>query len=208
MSCDPIDLSDPKVQLRDIARKLFSTTSVPGGLLPEFVGSPQPNRGGLGTGKCACGNRISANKIGCLSCNEKLLAESEKFKLMRRIWNSVPRVKCKGLCQVECSNVPVTPVEARYIQIRTQFELPVHGHGKLAGYAEDLHQFPTLGHNSEPCEFLDELGNCSIYNDRPFICRSYGHDIDSLRCNYGCEVEEVMSGEKLSHLLRSLMRMG
>src|SRR5579863_6962419 len=94
------------------------------------------------------------------------------FREMFQVWRSVPNVACKGLCQRQCGNVPLMPIEATYIEQKYHVSLPVAIHGENVG--RDL-AFKTLGINI-PCPFLSEYthaGRCTIYNDRPVICRAY-----------------------------------
>lgn len=110
------------------------------------------------------------------------------FRRMKVVWSSVPKVHCKGLCQKECGNVPLLPVEALYLEQKLGRTFPEAVHG-------NRFVFKTLG-DKVFCPFLTEIsyrGRCSIYEDRPMICRSYGHDIDALRCEWGCEVERPMT---------------
>ena len=124
------------------------------------------------------------------------------FRDMFKLWLSVPKVKCKGLCQRECGNVPLLPVEALYLEKKYEITLPVVVHG-------DKFLFKTLG-DRVPCPFLSEWsqrGQCTIYNDRPMICRAYGHDIHDLRCQYGCEAERPLLSKFFLTLQRSLKKL-
>lgn len=102
-------------------------------------------------------------------------------ELLARLWavyEAVPPVKCKGLCQSDCSNVPIFPLEALYL---------IERHGARVEFAEHRGGtlMPTLGRNKS-CQFLDAGGRCSIYEDRPLVCRQFGHGIASLSCRFGC----------------------
>lgn len=123
------------------------------------------------------------------------------FSTMTKIWLRVPRVYCKGLCQRECGNVPVTPIEALFIERKYHVTLPsaLHGNGAF--------KFKTLGVDEECCPFLTDRstnGQCSIYNDRPMVCRAYGHDLDSLKCPFGCKVERPLKPFLLAKFYKEL----
>ena len=129
--------------------------------------------------------------------------EFQIIQKMKHIWFQVPKVHCKGLCQDSCQNVPVMPVEAEYLQQQYSVTLPVLQHGGDLG----LHfQFHTLGPDSTPCQFLNEAGRCSIYRDRPLICRSYGHDVDFLRCQWGCD-EAKFNSNRLQSLMKQMVQL-
>jgi hypothetical protein len=61
---------------------------------------------------------------------------------------------------------------------------------------------PTLGLN-QPCEFLKD-GLCSIYEDRPLICRMFGHPILTLDCGHGCKARTPLAVEASMDLLKSM----
>jgi Fe-S-cluster containining protein len=114
---------------------------------------------------------------------------------MKRLWRDVPHVQCKGLCQGACTNVPLMPVEAIYlIEKHAANPLPAwHGFGYKAT------MMPTLGING-PCEFLRE-GRCSIYDDRPAVCREYGHKVLTLDCGHDCQPSRPFTNEAASAIM-------
>ena len=81
------------------------------------------------------------------------------------IYAAVPDANCKGLCQRACGPVLMSQAEARIIMAK---------HGS----APDFHR-ETL-----TCTNLVG-GKCSIYADRPLICRLYG-TTRGLMCQHGC----------------------
>lgn len=118
-------------------------------------------------------------------------------KRLKRIWEKVPEVHCKGYCFASCTNVPLLPAEADYIEEKFQVQLPTvtHQQGRL---------FKTLGPNFEPCRFLIDK-RCSIYEDRPLACRAFGHDLSSLRCPHGCTAARELSGGAFQGMLNELI---
>ena len=129
-----------------------------------------------------------------------------EFKIiskMKHVWFQVPRVQCKGKCQDSCSNVPVAPVEAEYLQQEYRVTFPILEHGLEMGIPPA--EFHTLGPNNTPCMFLKD-GRCSIYRNRPLICRAYGHDIAFLRCGWGCD-EGKFNNRRLGSLLLQLFQL-
>lgn len=103
---------------------------------------------------------------------------------MKKLWWMVPYVHCKGLCQASCTNVPLFPTEALYlIEKHKAVILPA-----LVPAMESTVMVPVLG-AGEPCQFLDTNGRCSIYNDRPSVCREFGHKALTLDCGYDCKAK-------------------
>ena len=119
------------------------------------------------------------------------------MKRLKRIWEKVPEVHCKGYCYASCTNVPLLPAEADYIEQKFQVQLPtvMHQQGR---------QFETLGPNFEPCRFLVE-NRCSIYQDRPLMCRAFGHNLTTLPCPHGCTTAHELSSRAFQGMLNELI---
>lgn len=105
-----------------------------------------------------------------------------RMRKLREVYAQVPDVGCKGLCQRACGPVPALPVEKRILQSRVPPEqlklvvLPVgNGQGVQAYYNTE----------TGSCPMLDRAGRCSIYADRPLVCRLWGATED-LPCQWGC----------------------
>lgn len=87
------------------------------------------------------------------------------------LYNQVPRVHCKGLCQDQCTTIGAGPTEtARCGQ----------------AIATPATRLPEQW--ADPCPSLTADGRCAIYQQRPMICRVYGAAAD-LPCDHGCHVE-------------------
>jgi uncharacterized protein len=97
---------------------------------------------------------------------------------LTRIYEQVPEVHCKGLCYQNCSIIPVTEVEHAVIAKR---------------------------HGSPPeaigiiCDKLKN-GRCTIYADRPLICRLFGA-VKGMRCPFGCTPKQFLSQRDAYKLL-------
>lgn len=114
---------------------------------------------------------------------------------MKRLWRMSPHVQCKGLCSGACTNVPVTPIEALYI---------IQKHSAvLVPAAHVVTVMPTLGANS-PCPML-KAGRCSIYDDRPLVCRQYGHKVATLDCGHDCVAKVPLTEQLMLDLWTSLV---
>lgn len=117
---------------------------------------------------------------------------------MKRLWRMVPHVQCKGLCQGACTNVPLPAVEALYLIQKYDAKIVPAGHGPNLQVI-----MPTLGVQA-PCQFL-KAGRCSIYDDRPMVCRQYGHDVLTLSCGHGCKPVKPLPIRMVMDLMASLV---
>jgi hypothetical protein len=81
-----------------------------------------------------------------------------------RIYSEVPEVNCKGLCHRACGPIEMSVFEKKAI---------VEKHGNL----------PSVDHNLTCSKLIEK--RCSIYEDRPLICRLYGAT-RGLPCSHGC----------------------
>lgn len=72
---------------------------------------------------------------------------------------------CEQGCNACCSiDVSMTRLEAEMISLKT-------------GHEMDRGSSQTRGHRGKPCTFLAEDGSCSVYDVRPFNCRTF-HTLD------------------------------
>ena len=96
---------------------------------------------------------------------------SKKPKTLAEIYASLPTVECQGKCQEACGPIYFLPAEVDLL--------------KEAGQA-----FPHCRDNAQTgrlsCSSLDSEGKCSIYANRPLICRLFGVS-KKLRCPFGCK---------------------
>ena len=100
--------------------------------------------------------------------------DNQKLKRLHKIYRKIPKIKCKGLCTSDCGVIGGT---------RLEFERMEQVSGQKPKCTDDL-----------VCNYLKD-GRCSIYLDRPSICRQYGVAED-LPCPHGCEAERVMTSEE------------
>lgn len=104
------------------------------------------------------------------------MGKNQKNRLaqLEEIYGSIPRVQCIGKCQLACGPVGLFPIEAENIKAK--------GH-TLPVASEDL-----------VCSKLSATGTCSMYSDRPLVCRMYGA-VPALQCPYGCKPERPLDPE-------------
>lgn len=113
------------------------------------------------------------------------MTKSKKLRVLREIYDSIPSAGCKGLCVSECSTIPVFDFELEQIEAATGRKLPTMSAGDEIG---GLLLGSEIG---EPCPLL-VMGRCSVYDQRPLICRAFG-SVEGLRCPHGCRPDELVS---------------
>lgn len=95
-----------------------------------------------------------------------------------KIYGDIPRIECKGLCGDACGPINMHPFERLQIR-RRGVKLPPH--------AEQMRLLQASADKHYNCPALSEDERCTVYSDRPTICRLWGV-MDALRCPYGCEL--------------------
>lgn len=95
------------------------------------------------------------------------------------IYARVPSIVCKGLCHTSCGPVPATNLEIEAIEKKS---------------------FVPWGVDAKATCSMLFAGRCTVYTDRPLICRIYG-TAESLSCPYGCVPERVMSDDEAHELI-------
>ncbi len=97
---------------------------------------------------------------------------------LERIYRALPTVSCKGLCAETCGPIEMSPTERRRITETYDIDIPP---------ADEALQAIHEGRRTPDCPALAD-GRCSIYDDRPLICRLWGA-VESMPCPHGCEVK-------------------
>jgi hypothetical protein len=90
----------------------------------------------------------------------------DQRRSLEEIYASIPDVGCTGACFECCSFIGLFDREQ-------------------ARFKEKGIRLPQI--HEAPCYHLDWKGQCSIYDDRPLVCRLYGV-IPDLKCPFGCKV--------------------
>lgn len=96
------------------------------------------------------------------------------------IYAQIPRLECKGKCQESCSAIALFPAEVVRIS---------------------PHGLPTTNNNLQ-CSKLTIMG-CSIYRDRPLICRLFGV-VKKMRCPFGCIPEQWLTDAEAQNLMKQV----
>ena len=108
---------------------------------------------------------------------------------IQAVYDQVPDVECQGKCTQACGPIGFSQAEADQwvdqgiIAPRT-IHHPVHG--------------------ALTCDKLSTEGRCTIYKDRPLICRLFGA-VKRLKCPHGCRPKgQFLLDPKVSELFRAL----
>lgn len=96
-----------------------------------------------------------------------------------KIYDEIPQIDCKGLCGDVCGPIDMHPWERRQIR-RAGVKLPPHRQQREEQRANGGHY---------TCPALSAEERCTVYDDRPTICRLWGV-MDALRCPYGCTLRD------------------
>lgn len=103
---------------------------------------------------------------------------------LQAIYDKVPAVACKQLCQDSCGPIMMTNYEWKRV-------CAVVGH-------------KPKGKPSLECPLLKD-GECSVYAVRPLICRLWGV-VREMRCPHGCEPVRWLSDAEARSLLEEANR--
>jgi uncharacterized protein len=103
------------------------------------------------------------------------------------IYAQLPTVECQGRCQSSCDSVKMTEPERARILER---------HGRTV---------PDGMFGERLCPALSPFGRCSVYADRPFICRLWGLT-PQLRCPHGCRPAGGFMPDEMAYPLLDRLR--
>lgn len=108
-------------------------------------------------------------------------------QLQREVYDHIPKINCKQLCQAACSIIPCSVAEANAIQSEAGRPLEV-----LDGLV---------------CSMLSNDGGCSVYDLRPAVCRLYGVT-EGMECPFGCVPERWLPRRESMALLDKADQIG
>ncbi len=108
-------------------------------------------------------------------------ADADALREIDAIYASLPTIECRGECWDSCGSIAMTSVEQRRIATR---------HGRI---------LPLQASFDGLCPALTMLGRCSVYADRPLVCRLFGL-VPSMRCNFGCVPDGGLMTERDGYL--------
>lgn len=123
---------------------------------------------------------------------------------LHQLYGKLPSVNCKGLCWNSCGPIDLSTAERRRI-VEWGVEIPVFTEERSQRWAADEPLYcPALEHNPE----LPGGVGCSVYNDRPLICRIWGVGEDDLACPHGCETTGTLTHAEVMDLLMESFKIG
>ncbi len=102
-------------------------------------------------------------------------------RALDEVYAQIPRIECRGECWDSCGPIQMTRVEQQRMAVRQGKTLP-------------------LLSKARRCPMLGMFGQCTVYDDRPLICRLWGV-VPSMQCNFGCVPEGGLLSERAGHLL-------
>lgn len=91
-------------------------------------------------------------------------------ELRLRIYGPMPTIACKGLCIRSCGPLGMSALEYDIIE-------------EVSGRPLDVDEEGTCTHLVR--------GRCSVYRDRPLICRLFGV-AEGIECEHGCKPSRVL----------------
>jgi len=97
---------------------------------------------------------------------------------LNKIYKKIPTLKCPPGCSACCGPVPLCSKEALILK-----EIVKNNSDKAL--LEGLDSFMTPIDSEMNCRFSSDKG-CTVYGNRPFMCRLYG-TVESLKCPIGCK---------------------
>jgi hypothetical protein len=103
---------------------------------------------------------------------------------LEEIYNSLPKITCQGKCQECCGPIGIFPAEADNIK-------------------SSNHSLPSLNSELTCSKLVPVFGTCSIYQQRPLICRLWGI-AKEMPCPFGCKPERYLSREEANALIKRI----
>ena len=105
------------------------------------------------------------------------------------VYDRIPDVSCKGLCQDSCGPIAMSVEEDRRVRERG-FSIPTMVEGLAAIERGEDYYCPAL---------VD--GRCAVYEVRPTICRLWAAT-ESMPCPHGCTPADALARDESHMLLR------
>jgi Fe-S-cluster containining protein len=127
---------------------------------------------------------------------------------LHELYDQLPEVKCSGACHNACGFVPVSLREKQRLEQLT---------GKKFETVDSRETEPGIqrfGPDNRPlaryrCSMLTEDGRCSVYDERPMICRLFGaaEGVECHRCGLSACEKPLTLSEGIA-MLHASMKVG
>jgi Fe-S-cluster containining protein len=114
---------------------------------------------------------------------------------LSHVYSQIPPVNCQGRCLDSCGPISMSRQEEARL-VAQGVEIPPMAEAMAALERGEDYYCPAL---------ID--GRCSVYDDRPTICRLWGAT-ESMRCPYGCTPDDALTQEESYRLLRLAAEIG
>ncbi len=105
---------------------------------------------------------------------------------LRDIYSKIPKIACKRKCQAACGVIPVQRPELKKIRKKAQVDIEKF----VLDGPDGITMIFDADHSK--CPLLNDKGDCTVYDIRPFICRLFGV-VEGMRCPEGCIPERVLT---------------
>jgi uncharacterized protein len=126
------------------------------------------------------------------------MLDRKKLKKLEQLYAQIPNIECKGLCYLSCSIIPASKVEMKRVKAKHQinpfYSMP-EAIVKVSRIEKVKGKFPA-------CAALVN-GLCTIYSDRPAICRLYGV-VENMQCEFGCIPEKMLTAQQGYDLIEKI----
>jgi len=121
-------------------------------------------------------------------------------QVVERVWAKIPdMLDCKGLCHDSCTVISLSDAENTRIFKKHGFNLS----GRIMSL---LTRYRMVG-GEIVCPALDKkTKRCTIYEDRPFVCRLFG-TTKTLRCQHGCRPKKWLDPFEAIELQQELEKL-
>ncbi len=117
------------------------------------------------------------------------------FAKLDALYAQLPTIACRGQCQIACSAIVLSDLEARRLHVTTHVK---------------PRTVPGTGAPETPrerCVYLTDRGRCGAYAVRPLICRTWGL-VRMLSCHHGCVPDRWLNDLEFVRLAQAIERIG
>jgi hypothetical protein len=122
-------------------------------------------------------NRFNSGSASLSGKRQGMSVKSETRELAK-LYSAIPKFECKPGCSDCCGPVPMARPEWQKVRLAKR----------------------QSGQDCMSCEFLID-NRCSVYADRPFLCRLFGATKDAaIACPHGCGPANPLTTSQALHL--------
>lgn len=126
-----------------------------------------------------------------------MATKTKRLRVLNEAYAELPQIECKGLCVTTCTLIPLEAIELINIERAT-------GRVPATTPVGDYQMLMPVSSTDDRCPYL-LMDRCSIYEQRPTICRLYGV-ARGLQCPHGCQPTQLYSEDAAQTLLRRIRK--